>query len=384
MHRKFDYIIAGGGCAGLMLAYELNNSPLKDKSVLIIDKADKTKNDRTWCFWEKSNNELEEIVFKTWSVAKFYGNGHAEDMDIAPYKYKMIRGIDFYNHVFNQLASNNNFKKLQATIEKVDKDGIVTTDKGVFEADLVFNSYFSQEKLMLPKSSFNILQHFKGRVISTPNDSFDPDKMTYMDFRVSRNHETKFCYVLPFSKNKALIEYTLFTEKLLPSEVYDQELDLYIKDHLKIEAYDIDEEEFGIIPMTDYRFSKQLSDKVINIGTLGGHTKASTGYTFLRIQKAINQIVGNLKIGANPLPQSTKWHKRFKLYDSILLNVLANETYPIKDVFTEMFAKHGPKKIFKFLDEETNLWEEINIMNLKPKKQFTKAFFQQLIKLNRI
>ena len=73
--KRYDYIIAGGGCSGLMLALELINSPLKDKSILIIDKEKKTTNDRTWCFWETGDNHLEKLVFKSWDTANFYGHG---------------------------------------------------------------------------------------------------------------------------------------------------------------------------------------------------------------------------------------------------------------------------------------------------------------------
>jgi lycopene beta-cyclase len=51
--QKYDFIIAGGGLAGLSLAYYMNQTVLREKSILIIDQDTKTKNDRTWCFWEK-------------------------------------------------------------------------------------------------------------------------------------------------------------------------------------------------------------------------------------------------------------------------------------------------------------------------------------------
>ena len=36
--KEFDYIIIGGGCAGLSLAYELDiKSKLKDKTLAIIE-----------------------------------------------------------------------------------------------------------------------------------------------------------------------------------------------------------------------------------------------------------------------------------------------------------------------------------------------------------
>lgn len=55
--QKYDYIIAGGGLAGLSLAYYMNQTVLREKSILIIDQDTKTKNDRTWCFWEKRSSK---------------------------------------------------------------------------------------------------------------------------------------------------------------------------------------------------------------------------------------------------------------------------------------------------------------------------------------
>ena len=53
------------------------------------------------------------------------------------------------------------------------------------------------------------------------------------------------------------------------------------------------EEEFGIIPMTnaDFPFFK---NGMYYIGTAGGQTKASTGYTFRFIQKQADAIVEQL------------------------------------------------------------------------------------------
>ncbi|MDN5214179.1 lycopene cyclase family protein [Fulvivirgaceae bacterium BMA12] len=382
--KQYDYIIAGAGCSGLMLALELTNSRLKDKSVLIIDQEKKNTNDRTWCFWETRENSLEHLVYKSWDVANFYSDDFEQEMDLRPYRYKMIRGIDFYSYVFQQISHYPNFEFLEAKIDEIKTHGEVVTDQGRYQATFVFSSYHLVNTLNIPKSYQTLLQHFKGWVIKTDHDSFDPGKMTYMDFRVAYNRETRFCYVLPFSEKKALIEYTLFTDTLLEDKAYDEALKHYINNQLKIGDYQILEEEFGIIPMSDFPFPQTGGKNVINIGTLGGNTKASTGFTFLRIQKAVKRITKNLADNKYPLSPPSLTSKRFRLYDSTLLNVLANETYPAKDIFTELFKKNGPTKVFKFLDEETNLLEEISIMNLSPKKQFIKAFFQQVLKIHKL
>ena len=45
--KKFDYVIIGGGCAGLSLAYELEiNNRLKDKTLAIIENRKEYKRDK--------------------------------------------------------------------------------------------------------------------------------------------------------------------------------------------------------------------------------------------------------------------------------------------------------------------------------------------------
>ena len=45
--KEFDYVIIGGGCAGLSLAYELEiNNKLKDKTLAIIETREEYKRDK--------------------------------------------------------------------------------------------------------------------------------------------------------------------------------------------------------------------------------------------------------------------------------------------------------------------------------------------------
>ena len=99
--KRYDYIMAGGGLAGLSLAYYMNQSVLRNKRILIIDKDEKKKNDRTWCFWEKEGQgTFDPIVFRAWQQVYFYGNdGFEKTLDLGQYTYKWIRGLDFYTFV---------------------------------------------------------------------------------------------------------------------------------------------------------------------------------------------------------------------------------------------------------------------------------------------
>ena len=116
-------------------------------------------------------------------------------------------------------------------------------------------------------------------------------------------------------------EYTLFTEKLLDKEDYRIALEKYIKEDLKIDNYEILHQEFGIIPMSLAKFLRnpKAEKRIINIGTAGGFTKASSGYTFQFIQKNTEKIIHNLLLGKSPSPEITFRDSIYQWYDSCLL-----------------------------------------------------------------
>ena len=66
-----------------------------------------------------------------------------------------------------------------------------------------------------------------------------------------------------------------------------------MENHLKLKEYKINYKEEGAIPLF-YPLNKSESNK-INIGTAGGMTRLSTGYTFLNIQEHSKFIRENLE-----------------------------------------------------------------------------------------
>lgn len=372
-----DYIICGAGCAGLSLAmHMIQSAKFTDKKIILVDKHPKQSNDRTWCFWQNENGLFQQIVSKQWNKLWFYGKEFSEQLNIFPYQYKMIRGIDFYEHCFNEIRKHKNFDIVFGNVENIfsnEKTGVVIDGKTV-SADYVFNSLLF-EKPKLSKDELWLLQHFKGWIIETEEDSFDESTATFMDFRIDQNFGTAFCYMLPFNSKQALIEYTLFSEDLLKQEQYDEGLQSYIENILKISSYKILEKEFGVIPMTDFRFPSQHNN-IINIGTAGGQTKGSSGYTFNFIQKHSKAIVDALVTTGKPFVQATA--QRYHFYDSVLLKVLNDGSVSGKKVFTDLFKKNTTDKVFKFLDNETSVAEELKIISSLPTLPFLKAGIKQI------
>jgi lycopene beta-cyclase len=83
--NQFDCIISGAGCAGLSLAvHMIHSGKFDNKKILIVDKEEKIKNDRTWCFWETQPGLFEDIVYKKWEKAWFHGDGFSKLMELQP------------------------------------------------------------------------------------------------------------------------------------------------------------------------------------------------------------------------------------------------------------------------------------------------------------
>lgn len=383
--KCYDYIIAGAGCAGLSLAYHLTQTRLKDKSILIVDKSPKNKNDRTWCFWEQGGNSFEPIVYRQWPQVEFHGSNFSATLDLGNYRYKMIRGIDFYEFVQKELNNHPNIEWLYGTITDIKdtRNGAeISVDGEIYQADWVFNSLYAVGEQVKEKGYHYLLQHFKGWEIQTKKDFFDVKRATLMDFRIAQHGEARFFYVLPLDTRRALIEFTVFSGHLLQQNEYEQELRRYIRTFLKLDAYSILHVEFGVIPMNDHPFPQSCGKHIIYIGTAGGQTKASTGYTFSRIQQQVQQIVQTLLTTGQPF---YKQHatSRFKLYDSMLLNIMEKNRYAIKDIFTLLFSKNNTSTILKFLDEQTSLGEELKIMSTTPYVPFLSALADVLVHKNK-
>jgi len=375
--KRYDFIIAGGGMAGLSLAYYLTQSPLRHKSILILDREIKNSNDRTWCFWEHRDaaGPYESIIFRQWDTVTFHGTTYAGPLGMGAYRYKMLRGVDFYQFVQQELEKWSNIERKQVSIDEIKATptgGEVRAGGELFIANYVFDSTFQLS--LNDQKNHNLLQHFKGWVITTEKPCFNPEKAEIMDFRIEQHGDCRFLYVLPFDEKTALVEFTLFNDQLLTDDQYDSALRQYVDQYLETGGYTIRETEFGVIPMSDVKTEEKPATNIIRIGTSGGATKASTGYTFQRTQRYLREIVRNMAETETPYRQPDWFERRFKLYDSIFLNVLEQHRHPADDVFTRVYV-NNPERVFRFLDEDTHLLDELKLFTTMPWWPFTAAFF---------
>ena len=379
---QLSYIILGAGASGLMLAYRMSQDRnFDDKSILIIDQVKDKGNDRTWCYWEEGEGEWDDLLSKKWSKVFFGSEDFTNTLDISPYTYKMIRSQKFYHKLWRSIEQKSNFIFVEDSVKKYSEveNGIkVVTNKSTYFGLKLLNSipdktvYEKQQKYPVLK------QHFVGWFIKTKTDCFDDSMATFMDFNIPQNGNTRFMYVLPIDKKTALFEYTLFSKDLLENSEYEDAIKDYLKEK-KVTDFEILEKENGAIPMTSFKFQELNSKSILNIGTVGGWTKASTGYTFYNTSKKTKDLVAFLK-NEDDLSLFAK-RTKFWFYDLLLLDVLANNNDKGSALFASIFKKVNVKTILKFLGEDSNIREDLKIITSVSPKPFVMAIVKRFLRI---
>ncbi len=353
--KEFDYVIIGGGCAGLSLAYELEiNNKLKEKSLAIIENRDQYKRDKTWSFWKVIDHNFEDCLIKSWNNFSINTSEDSRELNSNEFPYQSIDSGKFYKKINSRLSKNHNINFFKSLNE------INSTNS------TIFNSVFKGK----PNKS-ELWQHFQGVEIETEKNIFDDEILNLMDFNCDQRNRVHFFYTLPFSKNRALIETTWLSDLEDGSVMdYNFQLENYIKNNLGIKNYKINFTERGAIPLFYPPFKNDLN--TINIGSAGGMTRLSTGYTFLNIQEHSKYIVKNIDKINKIKPFNLG--KKYQFLDKLFLKVLKKHPEKMPKIFFKMF-KSSTNTVIKFLSNKSNIFEDINIISKIPKIIFIKALF---------
>ena len=354
--KEFDYIIIGGGCAGLSLAYELEiHNKLKDKTLAIIEPRLEYRKDKTWSFWKTTDHNFDDCIKKSWKNFSINIPNETSYLECINYPYQSIDSGLYYEKINSRLNHNTNiffFKDLN----EINSNN-----------SFIFNSVPSIEK-----NYNNLWQHFCGVEIETQNNFFDDKIFNLMDFDCEQRESVHFFYTLPYSKNKALVETTWLSKMNENSQKdYDKQIKNYIENDLNLKNYKITYREEGAIPLF-YPSYKEEKNK-INIGTVGGMTRLSTGYTFLNIQEHSRYLRENIENISKAKKFEIK--KKYQFLDNIFLRVLEKNPEIMPDIFFKMF-KSSPKTVIKFLSNKSNFLEDLSIILKMPKWTFVKALFK--------
>ncbi|MEV4876270.1 lycopene cyclase family protein [Streptomyces cyaneofuscatus] len=363
-----DVVVVGAGAAGLSLAYHLcapgGAVPL---SVVLVDAPPGPLRPppRTWCYWEPPGGAYDGALAASWPRLRVRAaDGAATVTDPSPYRYKMLRSDAFEALVGRRLSGAASFRRIEATVTAVrdapDGGGEVLGHGGrvLVRGRRVFDS---RPPRRLPPARTTLLQHFMGWFVRTERPSFDPGTADLMDFRTPQPPRgLSFGYVLPLDPHTALVEYTEFSPAPLSTEDYLRALRHYTQEVLKLGEFRVTAQERGVIPMTDGHFPRRDGRSVHRIGTAGGATRPSTGYTFAAVQRQSRSVADRLRAGRGvrvPAPYGA----RPRAMDAVMLRALDSGRVDGSDFFTRLFRDVPGERLLRFLDGSSHLHEDLLI-----------------------
>ncbi|MFM7311025.1 MAG: lycopene cyclase family protein [Flavobacteriales bacterium] len=376
LNNRYDYIIIGAGASGLQMAEALTERA--GFRILLIDGETAETPERTWCFWAEPHSLYAGWAHKTWSEVEFKGPSLVQITPLDEVHYVMLQSRDFRRRMLERFQGKVDVVsgRVNAMNEGEEVVEVVLETGERFFGSQVFSSVWRREDVAHAHEEPWIEQHFIGWFVETDEEVFDEQRFVMMDFSSERHGRTGFMYVLPLSGRSALLEYTVFSKDILNDEAYEQEIRDYLVG-LNVGSYRITGKERGSIPMTTYPFHHRNTARIHYIGTAGGWTKASTGYTFQQSAKQARQMLECLATDPHSSYTPSRWRSRF--FDRVMLDLLSHRNDAGAVFFESLYRHHSLDRILRFLAEQTSWWEDvIIILRSKPRALLIQSVWRVL------
>lgn len=367
MIDEYDVIIIGGGCSGLSLALHIAKQE-PNKKVLILESRVEYQYDKIWSFWDVEAHPFENQIQHSWSHWQIQHQGCRLIQSTPLYRYCSIPSNCFYKDAIKQIHDlpQITLHMDSPVCQVVESPSYVSveTKKAIYKCNKVFDS-------RPDKADTYLYQHFLGWHILSECPLFDPKTIILMDFDVDQSKGLHFMYLLPFSTHEALLESTFITPHIHDEQIYENFISDYLKKRFKHSGYQIIRKERGVLPLRT-TLAKQKSNKVIPIGAKAGWTRASTGYAFLPIQKAIKKLAFNQQI--------PPFFNVDLLLDRIFLNFLHDNLQQAPQVFFDLFRKNSPERLIRFLTGNWSILDLLQVLYSMPKIPMLKQALRLMTK----
>jgi lycopene beta-cyclase len=357
-----EYIVVGAGCAGLSLAVHLARTD-RNFRVTIVDRRAEFTRDRTWCYWATESHPFEECVQRRWNRWIVQHDSRTTEQHSERYPYEMIPADAFYDHALEVVRSDPRFNLiLEASVQSIEphSTGVrVLAQEESFDGDAVFDSRPPSP------STPDQLQHFLGWFIEVEDPVFDPSRVRLMDFWRPEAENVHFIYQLPLSPDRSLFEATWISETRLADDVYEQHIEEYLERTYPNTNYSIYRREQGVIPL---QFEPVDSDsrRILPIGSRGGASRPSTGYTFLGIQRASRQLAEEIEQGCVPT-QPKIWSSSSRMLDRIFLSYLEGNPRKAQKTFYDLFERTNTEALVRFLSDVSRVSDYRDVLASMPK-----------------
>ena len=378
-----DVIIIGGGCSGLSLGYYYAKNNIGHKKITILEERDEYSNDKSWCFWLENNSDFihRDIINKTWKVWRFSNSKSIYKHQSSNFEYCFIPSEDFYNKtteaIYKDKRQNVLLNESVKTIKFTETNSYVHTENHILKSKIVIDTrpILKDEYMEAP-----VFQIFFGLEIESESNLFNPEEAGLMEDLQSSRERISFLYILPFSNNRALLEYTIFSNNLIKPE--------YLKDSLvnnlnsrNIGPYKILRSESGVLPMGLKVNACKSKDFYLRAGIASGNLRTSTGYGFLRIQRWAQHVALNLsENNSKDISAIRNYYydnRKQQFFDSLLINVLKNDMDLGENIFLNIGRKMSADRFARFMSDAAQAYDYFSLAMSVPKLPFLKALISR-------
>ncbi|PZE27918.1 hypothetical protein DEI86_04795 [Curtobacterium sp. MCBD17_028] len=368
-----DYAVLGAGCAGLATAIALAERRSAG-SVVLLDARTAYTDDHTWSFWHVEPTPFDDCITARWSSWAVRAGGRTVTTTAAATPYVSIRASDYYREALHRLAGLADVRlRLGTAVTGVDAgpDGsTVRTPSGDVPARRVVDARGPVDTR--PEDGGGAFaQRFLGVRVRAHRPVFDPGVVTLMDFDVDQSRGIHFVYVLPASRTEALVEDTYLTEAAVPRAVLEAGITTYLRERHGLGPDELDRMggEHGVIPM-------RLAGRDVPpdiVGVRGGAVRPSTGYAFLRIQRA----AAGLAAGHRTPPRGPM---RTWVLDTVFLRFLQDRPDAVPGVFLRMFDRVPGDALVRFLTERSTARDDLRMVLALPTVPFLLAAVRVVVR----
>lgn len=367
MKNDADLIILGGGCAGLSLAMQLAELGVKAPRTLVLESRHEYVNDRTWCFWGHPDAAMSGLASHQWNAFSVSTGTRRIVRDCSAAPYRMIPSGAFYAAARERISRSPGTELLignPVTSEPVREEGSwrVMGRNGPLSAKWIVDT-----RPVNPHASPqpHLWQSFLGEEIVTERECFDPECVELMDFSESTPSRILFLYLLPFSKNRALIEATVFGREPLSAEDLTPALRSLLGNRLGKTDFSVMRSEHGILPMGRRLTPPHRGRGYVHAGLAAGGARPSTGYAFQRIQRWARECAAVMARGEAPLAHAADPLMQ-RAMDEIFLRVLRSRPDLAPGLFFSLLGKVEPQRIARFMSDRGRLSDYAAVITALP------------------
>ena len=375
MKQKFDIGIIGAGLSGLTLGNSLLSK--KIKNFILIEKNTHLKNDKTYSFW--SGPGLFDIKKsfsvkpkKEWSQIEIKVKNKSYKIDLGSYRYACYSSESILDELYKKITKEGIKVERGQSINHVKKNQDGWEIKLKNKKILLKNVIDSRPNKIFDDKYPSLKQVFVGSEIISNQNIFDENVVTLMDFSES-NKNVIFTYILPFSKNKALIETTFFSSEINFKQV-EKIHNLTLK---KFDIKEITRPEQAVLPMSPY-IDRKMEEQYFRIGNFGGASRPASGYAFTRIALWADQIKTKKEFCYDMIHHKENYLTNW--LDKIFLSVLRSNPKKAPEIFKVFFTKVPISSVIRFLSDQSRLVDYFVIILKLPKLVMLRGLINLYVK----